>query len=195
MSSIRKHKNAQAQILDVAWDLISERGADVSIADIGKAAGISRQAVYLHFGSRGGLLVALVRRADDRFEIKERLFAAFDTAEPRQRLDRTIAVWLDFVPKIYPVAKDLIRLRDTDPDAAAAWEDRMADLRSWLLILTTSLNADGVLKDRWTEREACEYLWAAFSVQMWGLLVSDCGWAPEKAGTAITSSLADALIG
>ena len=36
------------------------------MAEIAKAAGVSRQAVYLHFGTRGGMLMALVKRADRR---------------------------------------------------------------------------------------------------------------------------------
>ncbi len=194
MSSSRKYENTRAELLDVAWDLISEKGADVSIADIGRAAGISRQSVYLHFGTRGGLLIALVRRADERYDIKHNLFSAFELADPAARLDRTISVWLEFIPKIYPVAKDLIRLRETDPDAAAAWEDRMAELRSWLLVLTKSLKTDGSLKPDWTASDACDYLWATFSVQTWGLLVHDCGWNPEKAGLVIRSSLVEVLI-
>ena len=38
------------QILDGAWELIAEHGADVSMAQIAKHTGLSRQAVYLHFG-------------------------------------------------------------------------------------------------------------------------------------------------
>ncbi|MEM6448510.1 MAG: helix-turn-helix domain-containing protein, partial [Cyanobacteria bacterium P01_D01_bin.123] len=129
MSSKARYRLTREEILDAAWALVSERGAEVSISEIAKAAGISRQSVYLHFGTRGGLLMALVRRADDRFEIKERLFACFDIVDPRERLQDSIRVWIDFVIEIYPVAKELVRLRETDQDAATAWEDRMSDLR------------------------------------------------------------------
>ncbi|MDG1826246.1 MAG: TetR/AcrR family transcriptional regulator, partial [Henriciella sp.] len=63
--------------MDSAWDLVAKEGADVSLATIAKAAGISRQSIYDHFGSRGGMLIALVRRADDRLSIKDGLFNAF----------------------------------------------------------------------------------------------------------------------
>lgn len=195
MSSNERRQKTQAEILDAAWDLISESGADVSIAEIARSAGISRQSVYLHFGTRGGLLVALVRRADDRFDIRRNLFAAFELKDPYRRLETTISVWLEFVPKIYPVAKDLIRLRETDQDASLAWEDRMAELRGWLLVMTRSLEADGVLAPQWDAADACAYLWAGFSVQTWGLLVHDCGWQPAKAEQKIRSSLIVTLLG
>lgn len=194
MSRKIKSQRTREEILDAAWDLISEKGADVSLSEIGKAAGISRQSVYLHFGTRGGLLMALVKRADDRFEIKERMFASFDIADPHKRLDQTIQVWIDFVKKIYPVATDLVRLRATDADAAAAWEDRMADLRNWLFILAKSLKDDNVLASEWNEKEASEYLWASFSVQMWGLLVQDCQWPEGDATKALRRTIPQTLL-
>lgn len=182
-------------ILDAAWDLVASRGADVSLAEIGRAAGISRQSVYLHFGSRGGLLMALVRRADDRFGIRQKMFDRFAVADPRARLDGVIDVWLDFVVQIRPVATDLIRLRSTDPDASAAWEDRMAELRAWLGELTASLARDGALAGEWRAAEAADYLWAAFSVPVWTLLVQDCGWSGAHARQVLRRTIADSLLG
>ncbi|MEO0538426.1 MAG: TetR/AcrR family transcriptional regulator [Cyanobacteria bacterium P01_A01_bin.123] len=194
MSSKARYKRTREEILDAAWTLVSEKGAEVSISEIAKAAGISRQSVYLHFGTRGGLLVALVRRADDRFEIKERLFACFDIVDPRERLQESIRVWIDFVIKIHPVAKDLVRLRETDQDAATAWEDRMSDLRDWLTILIQSLKSDNELSDDWSIKEATEYLWASFSVQMWSLLTLDCQWSFERTEVTLVRTITKTLL-
>lgn len=175
--------------------MIAEQGVnDVSMADIAKAVGISRQAVYLHFGTRGGLLMALVKRADDRFKIREDFFDALDTPSPAERLDACLQVWLAFVPKILPVAKDLICLRATDPDAAAAWEDRMSDLRSWLRILVESLRAEGALAQYWTVEDATDYLWTISSVQVWALLVVERAWDPAHAEMMIRKSIANILL-
>lgn len=194
MSSKTKHRRTREEILDAAWVLVSEKGAEVSISEIGKAAGISRQSVYLHFGTRGGMLMALVRRADDRFEIKERLFACFEITDPKERLQETIRVWIDFVIKIYPVAKDLVRLKETDQDAAAAWEDRMSDLRDWLTVLIHSLKSDSVLSGNWSIKEATEYLWASCSIQMWGLLTLDCQWSFERAEAILVRTITTTLL-
>ena len=48
------------RILQAAWELLEQRGAGVRLVDVADRAGVSRQAVYLHFGDRSGLLVALV---------------------------------------------------------------------------------------------------------------------------------------
>ncbi|NER79733.1 MAG: TetR/AcrR family transcriptional regulator [Leptolyngbya sp. SIO1D8] len=192
----RKGRSAKTreEILDSAWDLLTVQGADVSISDIAQAVGISRQAVYLHFGTRGGLLMALVKRADERFTIREDFFAALDLPLPAERLDACLQVWLAFVPKILPVAKDLIRLRATDPDAAAAWEDRMSDLRSWLQQLVESLQVEEALASSWTIEAATDYLWVASSVQVWDLLVVERNWQPERAEIVVRQAIAKILL-
>ena len=194
MSSNSRGKRTKAEILDIAWDLISQNGADISVARIAAAAGVSRQTIYLHFGSRGGMLVALVRRSDEKFEIKEKFEAALLHAEPAARLTATIDAWLDFVPKIYPVASDLIRLRETDQEASAAWEDRMTDLRQWLLDLMKSLQRDGALAAGWTPKRASEFFWAHTSVQAWGLLRKECGWSENAISERLKETLSAALL-
>src|SRR3954463_2094410 len=57
--------NAAGRILDAALTLITRRGdARVTMAQIAKAARVSRQAVYLHFADRADLMVALARHLD-----------------------------------------------------------------------------------------------------------------------------------
>ena len=194
VSGKARSARTRAEILDSAWDLIAVRGADASMSEIAEAAGISRQSVHLHFGTRGGLLVALVKRADERLAIRESFFEALAIRSPAERLDACLGVWLDFVPKILPMARDLTRLPAADADAAAAWEDRMADLRSWLHQLVDSLHADGALRPAWTVDDAAAYLWAASSVHVWGLLVSDCGWTDERATRVLREALSTTLL-
>ena len=194
MSTNIRGDKTRTEVLDAAWELISDQGADVSVSKIAAAVGISRQTVYLHYGSRGGLLVALVRRADERFEIKEKFNAALKRQKPKERLAMTLQAWLEFVPKIYPVAKDLIRLRETDPEAANAWTDRMDELREWLLDLTRSFETDGALKDQWTPEQASQFFWAQTSVQVWGLLKRDCGWSEEDIAGHLNRTLTESLL-
>jgi len=193
VSSKRRAEFTREDILDATWDLIAARGTEVSMADIARASGISRQAVYLHFASRGGLLMALVKRADDRFRIREAFFEGLQATDPRTRLEACLDAWFDFVPRIHPVARDLIRLRAADPDARAAWEDRMADLRSWLRQLVDSLAADGALAPGWTADAATDTLWSVTSVQIWDLLVGDRGRPPTEA-TALLKRTATATL-
>lgn len=184
----------RAGILDVAWRVLAERGAQVPIGEIADAVGLTRQAIYVHFRSRGGLLVALVRRADERAEIHARFRAALATPDPRHRLDAFLRVWFDFVPTIHPVASSLMRARGDDPDAARAWADRMAALRRGFAILATSLRRDGALAPDWTAPSAADFLWAGSSMQTWELLAIDRGWGAAKTSKILRRSLAAAVL-
>ena len=184
----------RAGILDVAWRVIAERGTEVSIGEIADAVGLTRQAIYVHFRSRGGLLVALVRRADERADIHARFRGALATPNPRERLDAVLRVWFDFVPTIHPVASSLMRARGDDPDAARAWADRMAALRLGFAALAKTLRRDGALAPDWTAPSAADFLWAGSSMQTWELLAVDRGWGAAKTSKVLRRSLAAAVL-
>ena len=194
MSKIGKSERTRNEILDTAWEMIAKHGAEISLNDIAVAVGVTRQSIYVHFGSRGGLLVALVRRADERADIERKFEKALATEGAGARLAAFLDVWFRFVPEIYPVAKDLVRLRATDAEAFAAWEDRMTDLRRVFGILTKSLRDDQALAAHWTAPRAAEFMWAGSSVENWGLLTVDCGWSANQAANAIKQSLARAIL-
>ncbi|MEX0838776.1 MAG: TetR/AcrR family transcriptional regulator [Parvibaculum sp.] len=194
MSKIGKSARTRAEILDAAWALIAERGAGISLAEIAGAVGMTRQSIYVHFGSRGGLLIALVRRADDRADIRRKFMEALAKTEPRTRLKACLAVWCSFVPEIYPVAQDLIRLRAGDSDAAKAWDDRMTELQRVFRSLTRGLHEAGALAPHWTAARAADFLWAGSSVETWGLLTVERGWSAASAADAIIHSMERALL-
>lgn len=194
MSKNKKSDRTKTEILDAAWDLMTQHGSSVSMAEIAKAAGVTRQLVHHYFGSRGALLTALVRRADERFEIWEGFAAGMAREEPRERLLSCLDAWLAFVPKIHPVATDLIRMRATDPDAAAAWTDRMGELLDFFETLTKSLKRDSALSTGWTARKAAQFTWASCSVQQWDLLVRECGWKQTEAERMIKQTITRAIL-
>lgn len=192
--SRRVPQKTREEILDAAWSLVSKAGVEISLAEIAKAANVSRQAVYLHFGSRGGLLMALVHRADERFEIRRKFAHIAEEHPPHTRLSATIFLWLDFVVEISPVAKDLIRLRPTDDAAAAAWNDRMDELKTWLLALMLSLKQENILQQGWTPEKAAEFFWALTSVQMWTLLAEECHWPLTDIKQTLAETLSRTLL-
>ena len=64
----------RTRILDATLRMLEKhRGRGVRMGDIAKAAGISRQAVYLHFASRTELLVAATKYLDEILDVDHRL--------------------------------------------------------------------------------------------------------------------------
>lgn len=79
--------DTRTRILDAALDQIGRQGiARTSLEDVAAAAGVSRQTVYRHAGSREGLLTELVLREEARFLARLRgIVAPHDELEPALR--------------------------------------------------------------------------------------------------------------
>jgi len=177
----RPARDSRSRILDAAWRLIaSRRRATVTLAEIGRAAGVSRQAVHLHFGNRAGLLVAMVRHRDQASPIV-RAFAVIAVQEDARRaLEAYLRNWCRYIPEILPVARALQAAAITDPSAREAWEDRMDRLRRGLRRMIARLHDEGLLESGWRVREAAEWCWSEIHLDNWQHMVAESGWSPTR---------------
>jgi AcrR family transcriptional regulator len=150
------------------------------MTDIAKAAGISRQAVYLHFGSRTELMIATTNYVDEVKGLNERL-KHFQTATTGvELLEACVDVWGNYIPEIYGLAKALIGPRETDEATAAAWNGCMSGLREVCQEIIEALARDGILAPDWSRREAIEMFWTIISVHNWEQLTIECGWTNDQ---------------
>ncbi len=171
----------RARILEATVRMLEERrGRGVRMGDIATAAGISRQAVYLHFASRAELLVATTRYLDEVLDVDRRLAPSRAANTGVERLALYIECWGQYIPDIYGVAKALLLAKDTDDAAAAAWKDRMLAMRDGCRAAIEALHADGTLAPDWMPRTATDALWTMLSVQNWENLTVECGWSTRQ---------------
>lgn len=186
----------RTRILNAAWNLLETRqGRGVRMSDIAKTAGISRQAVYLHFPTRAELLIATTRHLDAVHDVDARLAASRNAATGPERLDAFVGAWGDYIPKIYGVAKALIAMKDTDAAARQAWEDRMAAVRDGCRAAVEALKHDGVLSPEYSVGEATDILWSFLSVQTWENLTGACGWSQRRYVTMAKKLAGKMLVG
>jgi len=150
------------------------------MADIAKASGVSRQAVYLHFPTRAELLIAATRYFDQQLNVDERARPSQLAENGVERLRLFIEFWADYLPGIYPLAKALMLQLDTDDAAAAAWQDRMTALHGGCEEVITSLYKDGMLAQGWNRAKAADALWATISIQNWEQLTQQRGWTARQ---------------
>ena len=160
--------------------LKAKRGQGVRMGDIAKAAGLSRQAVYLHFTSRADLLTATTRHMDDLLDLDRRLAQSREAKSGIDRLDAYIEFWGSYVPEIYSVAKALLMVQDSDEAATSAWHDRMLAMRDGCRAAIEALKADGVLSAEWNVKRATDLLWTMLSVRNWEQLTQECGWSRRQ---------------
>jgi len=165
------------RILKAAWALLdSNPGVAARMSDIAREAGVSRQALYLHFPSRTELFIATTKYQDEVFGVQRMLDESRAAETGLARLDAFIAAWCAYIPRIFGVAKTLMVMKETDADAAGAWAARMADMREGCAAAVLALERDGMLADGFTVAEATDMLWSLLSVDIWESLTRNRGW-------------------
>lgn len=180
-------------ILEAARALL-EAGGAVRLADVGRAAGVSRQAVYLHFGSRTGLLVALVQYVDESQRLDERAEVVRRAPSALAAIDRFAELWAEYLPSIAAVARALLAARDHDAAAAAAWDDRMRGLREVARFLIRRLADEGRLARGWTVEGATDACWAMILPQVWHALSVEQGWSRRRYARGLGLMLRGAFV-
>lgn len=169
------------RILSATLRLLAEGGGTgVRISDIARAAGISRQALYLHFPNRAELLIAAARHLDQVRDLDARLAESRAATSGRARLEAFIRAWAGYLPEMHPVGRALMAMQDDDAEAAAAWADRMDAFRQGCAAAVAALEREAELRADLTPARATDLLAALLSVRVWEELTRDRGWsAPD----------------
>ncbi len=183
------------RILESARTLLEKApGANVSMAEIAVRAGVSRQALYLHFADRATLFLEVSRMVDASLRTPQRQQRVDDAPTGRDALREAVALQAWLKPRLRGIATALDVLRRIDPAAGAAWKEREhARLRRCEQVVRR-LAADGDLAPGWDVRTAARCLWAVTSQRVWGDLVVDQGWSNARYRTHLTELLEAALL-
>jgi AcrR family transcriptional regulator len=197
-SSLRKQQAGQTRtrILDAAQSLFADRGyPPTTVEAIAAAAGVAVDTVYAAFGSKRGVLQALlnVRVGGDEAEL-DLLARAGPQAvqrEPDQRAQ--LAAFAADVSGILERARpvdDIIRgAAAVDADIAALRNEAQAYRYRNMRQLASWLAAKGPLRDGLSEDEAAAIMWTMTSPEVHGLLRVARGWSAERYSTWLAQSL------
>lgn len=175
-----KNIDTRQRILQATLALLeADKGKGVRMSDIARRAKLSRQAIYLHFASRADLLIATTLYLDEQKGAQERLAASRAAKTGIERLDAFIEAWASYIPHIYPSAKALLAMSETDEEAAKAWRARMQDMREGCQAAINALARDGTLTTDFSRDQATDVLWTMLSVRNWEQWTHDCGWSQD----------------
>ncbi len=191
----RTTEATRIRILDAALDAL-ERGdvQSLTMAGVAKIAGLSRQAVYLHFENRAGLLIAVVRHADNRHghgELARPMDEAGSAPELLQRFAKFLA---EYNPRIHKVARAAYELRSSDPAIEAAWKDRAAARRAGGRRIAEFVSNAGELAEEWTVPAAGDWITSVAQPRHWEELVVDLGWSKKRFIEVTTRVLCRSLL-
>lgn len=164
-------------VLEATRALVAERGSAMRIADVAKRAGVSRQAIYLHFGDRAGLLVALVQHMDGVLDLRPSLEHVYAGESGEDVIDRAMGLHVDFSRAIDGVARVLETEQYDDADLGAAWRDRMRFRHGTHVEMVRRIAAFGELDDDWTVEAAADTFYAVTLPSVWREATRELGWS------------------
>jgi AcrR family transcriptional regulator len=164
------------KILDAAFSC-AEDGPDFTMADVAQAAGLSRQAVYLHFPDRASLLAAALAR----LEAGQAPTGIEEAPSARAALAALVARLAEAYPRRWPVVR---ALPGEVADIALAGAARA---------LAERFRAEGALAAHLSPSAAADLLSTLLSLAVWRELVIGRGWDSARYKSHITYLAAGAL--
>jgi AcrR family transcriptional regulator len=186
--------STRARILSEARELIEAAGGGLlSMSELARAVGISRQALYLHFPDRASLLLALVAYVDEEEDLQAAIAAVEITPDGASQIRAWIQMQAQRNPKIAPLARALDQVRHSDQAASAAWRDRTDNRMRGAVAIIAQLREEGRLHPSWDAKEAAALLWELTSFRVWDDLVNEAGLQPDRYVEIVSAAALAAL--
>jgi len=185
----------RARILAAARQLLREHGYPAtSLTMVARAAKVSVESVYDHFGTKRGLLSALVDAAVDPPQFDEHIQAAMQSAEPRQLLRMTAEFGRLAYDRSWDIVEAMRGAGVADPEIADAWRLADARARAGQAVVVQALVQRGVLRTDLSQTEAADVLWSLTAPDVYRMLVVESRWTSDRYAEWMADALARLLL-
>jgi AcrR family transcriptional regulator len=172
----------RTQILEAARAMFEELGYyGAGLEAVAKKAGVSRQAIYLHFPSKAELLTALHLRiyATDVVPVVER-HPITDAMTAWEALDATIAVDVEVTSTVWRIHEALTTARRLHPEVEQTLRPREEERYGELLDLGHRLDREGALPSKIDAGTFADMLWGLMNIGTFRNLVIERGWSLDQ---------------
>ena len=187
--------------MEAARGLFLERGyGATTIEAISERADVPPATVYRLFSSKPGILKALfdvsIVGDDEEIPMGERpeVRSLLDDPDPRQKLAGFVTIVVELNTRIAPIYRILISAADVDAEASALLGELTRQRQQGQRAIARSLARGGALRPELRERDAADVIHALMSPEMYGLLVQDRSWEPERYERWLAGVLVDQLL-
>jgi AcrR family transcriptional regulator len=184
----------RATILTAARDLIPETEFGLGVDEIARRAGVAVQTVYDHFGSKGGLLMAVVddvQRSAGLYDAFGRVFLSPDGETAlRRMIGATLAVW----HSAWPYIEFMLRSRRIDPVVKAEVALLDASRHAHLWAISRRLQNESRIRGQHSAAWAADQAFAMTHPVVYEELAVRRGWTLGAATTAVTSAITAAIL-
>jgi AcrR family transcriptional regulator len=177
----RTAEETRGRIIEAARALLSQSGYHgASVDEIAERAGVSRQTVYVQFGTKRGVLQALAEHIERESYGRDMVEGAHDTESPAETIRNGISDQLAF----FAANADLLRTFKAqaahDPDFRDVWEDRRRERLGVIRMLLGELRGDWRLQAGWNIDDASDWLWSLTNFERYDEMVVERGWPIER---------------
>jgi AcrR family transcriptional regulator len=183
-SSLRARHAAvtRSAILDAARRLFAEQGyAATAVRPIAEQAGVAVQTLYSTFGSKQGLLLALVDAVREQAESQELGERMVRSDDPIEMVRLAARIRRQILERCGDVVTTFREGAAGDADVAAAYEEGQRRTREGVGRLCSRLEAIGALRAGLTHSKAVDQVAAMFAAEIYEELTGPrSGWSPDE---------------
>jgi AcrR family transcriptional regulator len=192
---------ARGAVVDAARTLFLERGyGATTIEAISALSDVPPATVYRLFSSKRGILKALIDVSiagdDEAVPMADRppVRSLLTDPDPRNMVAGFVGVAARVNSRTAAIYRILVSAAASDPGAAALFDELTRQRQEGQGRIARSLARAGALRPKLRERDAGDIIHALMSPEMYGLLVVDRGWPPERYEAWLTDTLVDQLL-
>jgi AcrR family transcriptional regulator len=174
---------------------VAQGFAATTIEAIAREAGVSAPTVYAAYGSKRAILIALldwIEREADLDGLHEDLRR--NQGDPAAQIRLNSEFHVRFFERGGDIVGAVRAAADTDPQFGELLVEGLRRRREALRPLVRAWARAGALRDGVSEREADDIFWAMSGDELYGLLVTACGWKRERYAAWLTESLVRLLL-
>ncbi len=175
----QRAEETRLRIITAARSLMDDAGyPNVSLDEIAAKAEVSRQTIYVQFGSKLGVLEAMIDYVD-QVGLKD-LFAILRTAtDPVEAIHKIVPINMAYDHENMKLFRTFRAQAVSDPDFRAVLDSRMQ--RRWGSIngMMEWLHREGKLAEGWSVGEATDWYFSVVGFYVYDDLVNNRGWSLE----------------
>ncbi len=192
---------ARRAVIDAARTLFLERGYGATTIDaISALSDVPPATVYRLFSSKRGILKALLDISiggdNDAVPMADRppVQSLLADPNPKNMVAGFVGIAAQVNSRTAAIYRILVSAAASDPDAATLLDDLTRQRQEGQGRVARALARAHALRPTLRERDAGDIIHALVSPEVYGLLVVDRGWPPERYETWLTETLVDQLL-
>jgi AcrR family transcriptional regulator len=201
MATQARTRLARAAVVDAARTLFLERGYGATTIDaISALSDVPPATVYRLLSSKRGILKALldvsIAGNDEAIPMADRppVRSLLADPDPRNMVASFVGIAAQVNVRTAAIYRILVSAAASDPDAATLLDELTRQRQQGQGRVARALARARALRPTLRERDAGDIIHALVSPEVYGLLVVDRGWPPERYETWLTETLVDQLL-